>query len=364
MGEVEDPDPLDGFDELTVIPLAVGKEKRLSGTGYRPMSVAFNEDETRAYVVTEQGISVIDLEAVEQDDTQAMVGRFDLTDDPVDDPATRDVTITPDGSLALVRVDGSADVGFVALDDGSRTTITLSGPVTDLDLNEAGTAAAAVFRNRSELVLLPVPETLTDSDAAIAYTILDHWFGSVSLAPDASTALLYTHQIEDHKDRLTIVQSPLIAADMSYNTVLVQTPIKAVHPAPDARHAIVFQEPAPGSSKAGAFSVVPTQAQIWPKLVGTEAPPESVAISPDGNNALVTVRNDAGSVYGVHWVQMPSLRVDEIRLASAPLATGIVPAAQKGYVAQLHPEGRLTLIDFSEPDGAPKTITGFELNAD
>jgi hypothetical protein len=73
------------------------------------------------------------------------------------------------------------------------------------------------------------------------------------------------------------------------------------------------------------------------------------------------VRDDEKKIYGVYLVRLPNLQVDLVKLASPPLATGIVKAANKGYVAQLHPEGRITFVDFT--DGSIRTLTGFELGA-
>jgi hypothetical protein len=55
--------------------------------------------------------------------------------------------------------------------------------------------------------------------------------------------------------------------------------------------------------------------------------------------------------------------VDRISLASEPLrsALGIVPDANKAFVAQRHPEGRITFIDLETGD--ERTMTGFELAA-
>jgi hypothetical protein len=41
------------------------------------------------------------------------------------------------------------------------------------------------------------------------------------------------------------------------------------------------------------------------------------------------------------------------------MATGVVPGAGKAFVAQEHPEGRITFIDLAE--GEEREITGFEL---
>jgi hypothetical protein len=88
--------------------------------------------------------------------------------------------------------------------------------------------------------------------------------------------------------------------------------------------------------------------------------PAMVAI--DDAHALVTVSNQT-DVHVAYLVSMPALTVDAIPLASAPLpgASGIVPAANQAFVAQRHPEGRITFIDLDS--GKQHTLTGFELSA-
>jgi hypothetical protein len=126
----------------------------------------------------------------------------------------------------------------------------------------------------------------------------------------------------------------------------------------------VLLEPGAGSTKPGAFSIVPTAAAIAPKIVGTDAPATAVAIRPppESDRALVTVRDDASRKFGVYVARLPNLQVDLIKLASPPIATGILPAAAKGYVAQQHPEGRISFVDLVI--GNARTLTGFELGAD
>ena len=48
-------------------------------------------------------------------------------------------------------------------------------------------------------------------------------------------------------------------------------------------------------------------------------------------------------------------------LASPPIAAGIAVAAARGYVAQQHPEGRITFITLDS--GEARTLTGYELGA-
>jgi hypothetical protein len=147
----------------------------------------------------------------------------------------------------------------------------------------------------------------------------------------------------------------------SFRVVRLYAPVLAVFPAFDAAHALVLHDVAPAGDVGGAFSVVPLAASLPAKIVTTLAPPTSVAISPTGDRAIVTERSDAKKIYGAYLARMPSLAVDRYALASPPIATGIVGGARRAFVAQEHPEGRITFVDLDT--GVARTLTGFELNA-
>ena len=132
--------------------------------------------------------------------------------------------------------------------------------------------------------------------------------------------------------------------------------------APDALHAIAMLEPGAGSSKAGAFSVVPLSTTLPPKIEATDAPIFAVALGPaPTQRGLVVTRNELTRMYGAYLVRLPELQVDSFSLSSAPLAAGIVEDANRGFIAQEHPEGRITFIDLTT--GLARTLTGFELGA-
>jgi hypothetical protein len=97
------------------------------------------------------------------------------------------------------------------------------------------------------------------------------------------------------------------------------------------------------------------------KIQGTDAPPYRVALAQtlNGLRGLVTTRDDVHGIHAAYLVRMPSLQVDRIDLSSPPIAVGVLPALGVGYVAQQHPEGRITFINLET--GAPETLTGFEL---
>jgi hypothetical protein len=108
-----------------------------------------------------------------------------------------------------------------------------------------------------------------------------------------------------------------------------------------------------------------------PKIQGTRARtvPADLAqlnrmamVAIDDTRALVTV-SDAGT-HVAYLVRMPELRIDAVDLASEPLeqASGIVREANQAFVAQHHPEGRITFIDLDS--GEQHTLTGFELSTE
>ena len=355
---VPDADPTEGFQDLTVIDLAASPPKatRLA-VGYRPAQVFIDEQETRAFAVTEPGISVIALD----DETPSLLDLVEVANST----GSVSVDITPDGTLALVRQEGNHVVTIVDLVTSQRADVTLSGPVTDLDLARDGSFAVAVVRSPttsgeeetslgSQVAVLPLPDAFDDPGSVTTVTVPNETFGSASLTQGGDVALLYTNAIPS--DRLVVMS----LASGEHRAISLKAPIKAVLPAPDSEHAVAILEPPPGSIKPGAFALVPTKSALPPRIQGTEAPVLGVSIAPaPSHRALVVVRGEVGQEHAAYLARLPQLQVDRIRLASPPLAMGMAPAANMAFVAQEHPEGRLTFIDLD--DGAARTVTGFEL---
>jgi hypothetical protein len=66
-------------------------------------------------------------------------------------------------------------------------------------------------------------------------------------------------------------------------------------------------------------------------------------------------------VYAVYMGLFPTLEVQRVGLASPPSPPGVVAEAGRGYVAQKHPEGRITFVTLDS--GEARTLTGFELGS-
>src|SRR5262249_40892271 len=145
--------------------------------GYRPSAVSFDAAEEHAFFVTTPGMTVVDLGDAPHPDRDVV-----LTDNPVSDQAARDVSVTPDGNYAVVRLDGQKTLGVVDLGTGARTDVTLPDYVTDLDLSADGKQAFAV--SGGALVVVPIPPGDADP-STFARASADGEVGrSVTLSPD------------------------------------------------------------------------------------------------------------------------------------------------------------------------------------
>jgi hypothetical protein len=425
-------DPAQFYQDITVIDLsgATPVPKRLV-VGVLPSRVFINDDETKAFVVATTGISVIDLTAVG--------GPQVVTEEPVsrnmkDDATTRDVSVLPDGSYALVRHEGSAIVTLVKLADGTLSDVTLPGPVTDLDLVPNAKSALAVVRGdprpptgtaggsnadagnspdtgvkdvvtdagdpdasstgdggtsgiapdasapeggasvggsseggapsgsvplRSTLAILPIPGIFT-APTSFDTVSVEEVFGLVNIAPQGTQALLYTNAVAS--SHITVLQTAPGPSYETYRTIDVHGDVHEVFPSPDGAYAIASLIPQ-GTTGNPGFAVVPVDASLPTHTQTTEAPVFAVAQSSTPNPRAIITVSDGSSHFAAYVVRMPELVVDRVVLPSAPLAgaTGLVPDAGMAYIAESHPEGRITFINLET--GVPRTITGFELAA-
>lgn len=352
-------DPTEGLQDVTVIDL--GREPPVAlrfSVGYRPVSLQIDAADQRAYAVTRDGISVIALgDAPRLLDDVTIVTPEEALAGGAGEPVLDDVPITPDGRFAVVRFSGAARVKVIALSENRSQTLTLPGEVSDVDLNGSGNRAVAVLRATGQVAVFSPEAALADAGAVSSFTLDGETLGSASLPDAGDKALLFTNAVAS--DRLAILD--LAASGAPPRVVSLKAPITAVFPSPAGSHAVALLETEETSERAGAFSIVPVNDALPPKIQGTDAPPfrVSLAETPNGVRGLITTRDDQLGIHAVYLVRMPSLQVDRIDLSSPPIAVGLLPEHGIGYVAQQHPEGRITFINLET--AAPETLTGFEL---
>jgi hypothetical protein len=330
----------EGFQDLTVMDLQTGVSTILA-VGYRPVLVGFAADGLTAHAVTQDGVAIVEISA-----SPKVVRNVAISNNPNDDPGTRDVFVTKDGASAYVRRDDSADITIVNLTTGARQTVTLGGNVTDLDLADTGDRAIGVVRDTAQVAVVPI----ANPTGFTTVTATGETIGSVSIAPGGTTALLYTNFAA--VERVTILD---INGAPALRTVKLYSPVLAAFPSPDAQHAVVLHDKTVGT--AGAFSIVPVGQALPAKIVPTEATTTAVAVT----NTRAVIAERGPNVNGVYLARMPTLMVERYPLASPPNAVGIMASANRAFVAQQHPEGRITFLDLDT--GVARTLTGFELSS-
>lgn len=343
--------PLQTFQDITLLTLGATPSAQPLSVGARPTEFFWDPSERYAYAVTDEGISVLSLGASALDTSLIAVS------DTLDDPTRRDVSFAADGSYALVRNEGESTVSVVTLPTGERQELELGGVITDLDLDAANQRAVAALGIDGRLVMFPLPPTATPD-----FTTLDlpeEQFGAVAVSPDGNAALLYSTVLATTR----VVQVDLRSGKsfLQHESQDLFSPLRSLFMAPDPRFAVSFQTPPAGSKKAGVFSLLSTDAARLPKLVPTNAVPDQIAFSDDGTRAVLSVRSDTLKTFGAYLIAFENQQVDRIDLESPPLAVGVIPAAERAFVAQAHPEGRITFVSLDGSD--VRTVTGFELAA-
>jgi hypothetical protein len=366
-----------GFHDVTIIDLQAAASAPASTTlavGYRPISIGFAADSSRAFAVTQDGVSVVALAK------PAVVDTVPLGENGMTDAAdTQDVSITPDGKLAVVRRDGSAIVGVVDLASHARTDFTLSGAVTDIDVSTDGARAVAVVRDTAEVAVLPLAGFAPAAAAVQHVTITGETIGQVTLAAGGLEAVLFSNATP--AERLTVLT---LGATPTFHVVKLHASVLSALPTPDGMFAVVLHptvapvietpNPDGGAADAGAadaattppppataFSLVPLDGTQPARIEMTNAPIKAVAIAPTSDRVLLSVLDDGKQLYGAYLGLLPTLEVRTYPLASPPVATGVVGGANRGYVAQQYPDGRITFITLDSGDA--RTLTGYELGA-
>jgi DNA-binding beta-propeller fold protein YncE len=347
-------DPTAGSQTITVLDLNRSTSKKLS-VGFHPTQVVVDEASERAFVVNNDGVSVVTLGDASEVSLLAHV-----SEDPLENAAARDVSILPDGSFAVVRFQDSTKLRFVDLSqEEGITAYDLGAPIADVDLSHDGKLVVAAVPGIHQVVLVPMPPAADGSNFE-RITIPNEIASSVALSDASELALLYQNGADN--SHLTVLD---LRPEMQHalRTVDLKGPVVAAFAAPGAASAIAFQKPITGSTKVGLFSGVPTLQKRSAKVVGADAVPSARAFDEAGKFALVTVGNEKSTKYGVFRVRLDTMQEDFLELASPPAtaATGIVEEVGRGFVAQTHPEGRITFINLETAQA--HTITGFELAA-
>lgn len=371
-GGIENVDLVGSFQDVTVLSLIPGEFAAVDLTvGFRPREVEFDDAGTHAYVITEDGISAIELaQAVENGAT--IVPPIPATGDPLTDPEAVDVDVTATGAYAVVREAGLPQLRVLSLlgaDAGDSWIIPLPEEPSDVDLAPDGSRAYAVLRESAALAIIDIPGDGFDPTGVDIVTLDNANIGSLVLSRDGRRGLLFTNAT--NSEQITSIELEL--SGYPHVTWPLQKSLRTVAFDPTGEKAMLFHakaygDPADASNfdefidRSHGYSMFDV-ATGFAKLQITPVQVDDVAFAPSAPMAYITLDggDTEGAVAEAQTIELDTGVVRSIQLGSPPDAVGVLPDADMAFVSQRHPLGRISFIEIAS--GATRTITGFDLNS-
>ena len=360
------------FQDVTVLNLTPGVERAVNLTvGFRPRDVQFDALGTRGYVITQDGVSVVDL-GYSTTHPPSIVPPIPVAD-PLVPPANLEVGIVATGQYAAVRITGEPTLRIVDVagpEPGRIFDLPLASPATDLDLAPDGGRVYVVQRDAATMAVVDVPGDAFDPLGIETIALTSSTIGSLVLSRDGRRALLYTNATLD--ERITMVK--LDEPGYPHVTWPLKKSVRAVGVSPSGDSALVIHAKAAGDpatastidqyiDRSYGYSLL-DMATGFAKLQITPVDPGPFAYGPDGAKAYVAL--DGGdAINATRSLQIVTVQTGVVttkQLGSPPSTIGILPVAGEAFVAQRHPLGRVTFVGLA--NDALRTITGFDLNSD
>ena len=357
------------FQDVTVIRLAQGNEKAVNLTvGFRPKQVQFDAAGNRAYVITEDGVSVIHL-GFATDNTATIVPPIPVLD-PTGSTTDVEINIVSTGEYAVIR-QGQASalrVVNVGSNPGNGWTVPLASPATDIDLAPDGSRVFAVERAAKKLAIIDIPDDAVNPAGIDTIDLTNATLGSLVLSRDGKRGLLFTNATTD--ERITLIK--LDTPGFPISTWTLRKSVRAVGIAPTSDTALLINAKTAGDpgtatnfddfvDKSYGYTLLDL-ATGFAKLQITPVDPGAFHYAPDGKKVYVGLDGgDAPTATRAFQVVTAQTGVVITKaLGSPPEAIGILPGAGQAFIAQRHPLGRVSFVDLVSD--AVRTVTGFDLN--
>lgn len=391
------------FQDVTVVDLTEGNEHaRGVSVGFRPRSVQFSGDGTRAFVNTEDGISVIDLaEAVDG----PVIADLVSVGDTLADKLSEDVQITRDGRYAVARRAGSSVIRQVNLASGAISSLDLKsmqlaepepkahdagvadagtyepeegsgviggmlspGPLdlSDMDLAPDGSFLLAVERRRGALLRIPVPSGFANPAEITIAEVREQLVGQVSIAKTGKIAVLYT--TVNNTEGVVFVD---LEEDGDIRGVRLRKGVRAVAFSDNGTRAVVLHTKV-GQASANAseearidasegYSLIDTESGFAKlQLTSTAMRQRDILVLDGPGKLFALLRSDAQGVRSLEMADLKSFQVTSLTLARPPSSIGLVPGLHRIFIGQDNPGGMITFVN-SENGAVDKAVSGFEL---
>ena len=350
-----DVDGVRSFTEVSFVDTLTAEAQSYS-VGFNPKDVRFTADSGRAVILSDSFITVANL------DTDPIgLELVDLGADPLEPPVAAEVEVTPSGNHAFIRYQGSDAILVVDLQTGALLDVDGGTDPTDMDLSPDGTQALVVARGSSELRIFDAIDPFNTAPTVLP-TPVGSTLGSLVMAPSGDRGLLFTTAAPE--DRITLWD----VASGTMTERRLAKPIEAVAVSPDGNSALVIHtlEDAPDENDifTDRYALTVIDLETWlTNPVVLQSKPVEWTTSNDGRFSMFIMEDNRN----VGIIDYATRLVDDVLVPSLPVYIGIMPLETEpedalGWVSQEHELGRLSFI--KPYDLSVQTVTGFELNSD
>lgn len=391
-----EPGPAGDLSAVTVVSSAGSFDVAV---GFLVRQVLFDEVGERALVVSDDGVSVLDLAAIESD---RFVAPRPLTPPGFEsvDPNELRLLLGPRGDT-LVAWTPSQPFLFVSdVSEDARVAIALGAPPTGAALRDATLVLALREANRLLAITLTegleaaradqesrglwvdgafVPplaeEAFIDAEGFVYLSLEVPGLGSVVLSDDASVAMAFTTDPQEQRGVLVDMASQELSPVRFEKEVLgvladeVGQTFLVIHPRrPGSRQGLTPADPE-FVERSHAFSVLDIDSAQTRLVLTDLAIARAVLFAPEAGDAFVylsyenpeTGQAELPSHREIVRVNLGSFRSEVLRLSALPDDMGLIPGTGRVYVNQVHPQGRITFVEAAT--GERQTVTGYQLNS-
>ncbi len=365
LGQVRAGEDVASLQDVAVVDLEDGDVHTVT-VGFRPRRITFTADGLTALVVTDDGISVFRPTQL----SAATLAPTIPVAPGVFGQEGREVVVTPDGAYAISRGPGEAGVTVVELTEGVPRFVELGAQPTDLDLLPDGRTALVMLRGAERLALVPL-ETAAEAPETIRFVeFAGHVLGSAAVAPVGQFAVLYT-TVAPEEARAQVALLELDSGAIVHRPM--RKGVAGVDVAPDGQTAFVLHTKAPGDpdpalgeesflARSHGYTLLDLRT-VNAKLQTTPAEPSGLVFAPDRDEAFLVLRGQG--VAAVQRVNLIGFAVESFTLGTPPEVVGVLPAVERAFVTQTHPEGRISFIFLADEvgdGGRLETVSGYALN--
>lgn len=365
-------DPDDGAEGLVAFvniqALSQGEVEPIEvAAGFRHTDVHFIVAGARTVSVVVLGKGLATVVQVADLGGEALLAQRILLPEAFADVVGREVVAAPGADILLMRSLATPALGILQVSSSTVAQIALPGRATDIDLSPTADRAVVAIRGTGQVALLPLPEVLSSTAAMEFIDIEGVSPGQVEVAADGLHAALFSGQ--DGSERfgwLDLLTGELVIFSQ------IEKEVRSIALTPNGQGAIILHRANPDSTAADAYERAVDKDEGYSlvdlstgftqlKRTGAAVPLE-VSFGVSGRYAAISVLDEAGGQHRLESADLSTLIVRSFNLASSPRFLGALPGGERVWVTQVHPAGRISVLDMDS--GRLQTLTGFQLNAE